>query len=141
MKETSDAGFAEAVDAAKKSDVTVMALGESRDDTGEASSKTHLNLPGNQEQLLEAVVATGKPVVLVIFSGRPLAIPWAATHVPAIVEAWFPGIEGGHAVADVLFGDFKFTGRLPRAWPRSNAHVVTGDAAETPLFPYGFGLE
>jgi beta-glucosidase len=116
---TSDAGFAEAVNAAKKSDVTVIALGESRDDTGEASSKTHLGLPGNQEQLLEAVVATGKPVVLVIFSGRPLAIPWAAAHVPAIVEAWFPGIEAGNALVETMFGDANFSGKLPVEFPQS----------------------
>jgi len=116
---TSDAGFAEAVDAAKKSDVTVIALGESRDDTGEASSKTHLDLPGNQEQLLEAVAATGKPVVLVVFSGRPLAIPWAAEHVPAIVAAWFPGIEAGPALVSNLFGDTNFTGKLPVEFPVS----------------------
>jgi beta-glucosidase len=122
---TSDAGFAEAIEAAKKSDVTVVALGESRDDTGEASSKTHLGLPGNQEQLLEAVVATGKPVVLVIFSGRPLAIPWAASHVPAIVEAWFPGVEAGTALVETLFGkdknggDANFSGKLPVEFPQS----------------------
>jgi beta-glucosidase len=117
---TSTAGFAEAVTAAKKSDVVLMAIGEEASTmTGEASSRTHLDLPGNQEQLLEAIAATGKPVVLILFNGRPLAIPWAAAHIPAIVEAWFPGIEAGPAVADTLFGDANFSGKLPVEFPQS----------------------
>ena len=91
---------------AKQADVIVLALGESGAQmTGESSSVTRLDLPGNQEDLLEQITALGKPTVLVLFTGRPLAIKWAAAHVPAIVEAWYPGIEAGHAVADVLFGD------------------------------------
>ena len=110
--------IAEAVETAKKADVAVLALGESADwMTGEASSRVHLGLPGRQEELLEAVVATGKPVVLVLFTGRPTEIKWAGAHVPAIVEAWFPGIEGGHAVADVLFGDVNPSGKLPASFP------------------------
>ena len=116
---TSTSGFESAVAAAKQASVVVMALGEPADETGEASSKTNLDLPGNQQQLLEAVVATGKPVVLVLFSGRPLSIPWAAAHVPAIVEAWFPGIEAGPALVDSLFGDVNFSGKLPVEFPQT----------------------
>jgi beta-glucosidase len=116
---TSMAGFDEAVAAAKRASVVILTLGEAADETGEATSKTDLNLPGNQQQLLEAIVATGKPVVLVIFSGRPLSIPWAARHVPSIVEAWFPGIEAGPALADTLFGDANFSGKLPVEFPQS----------------------
>ncbi len=116
---SSTAGFAEAVAAAKASSVVILALGEPADGTGEATSRTNLNLPGNQEQLLEAVVAAGKPVVLVLFGGRPPSIPWAAKHVPAIVEAWFPGIEAGPALVNTLFGDANFSGKLPVEFPQS----------------------
>ncbi len=122
---TSTDGFADAVAQAKQADVVLLALGEPADDTGEASSRTRLSLPGNQEQLLEAVVAAGKPVVLVLFGGRPPAIPWAAAHVPAIVEAWFPGIEAGTAIVDALFGKdeaggyINFSGKLPVEFPQS----------------------
>lgn len=113
-------GIADAVAAAKKSDVVIMALGENAVwMTGEATSRAHLSLPGHQEKLLEAVAATGKPVVLVMFTGRPSEIPWAGKHIPAIVEAWFPGIEGGHAVADVLFGDVNPSARLTTSFPRA----------------------
>ncbi len=116
----SSAGFAEAEAAAQKSDLVVLALGESGPGmTGEATSRTHLGLPGNQEQLLEAVAATGKPVVLVLFDGRPTAIPWAARHVPAILEAWFPGIEAGPAIVATLFGESNPSGRLPVEFPYS----------------------
>lgn len=112
--------IAEAVETAKKADVAILALGESADwMTGEASSRAHLGLPGHQEQLLEAVAATGKPVILVLFTGRPSVIPWAGAHIPAIVEAWFPGIEGGHSVADVLFGDVNPSAKLPAGFPRA----------------------
>lgn len=115
-----DRTIAEAVETAKKADVAILALGESADwMTGEASSRAHLGLPGHQEQLLEAVAATGKPVILVLFTGRPSVIPWAGAHIPAIVEAWFPGIEGGHAVADVLFGDVNPSAKLPAGFPRA----------------------
>jgi beta-glucosidase len=110
----------EAVEAAKKSDVVIMALGESGPEmTGEASSVTKLGLPGQQEQLLEAVAATGKPIVLIIFSGRPLTIPWAAENVPAILAAWFPGIQAGPAIMRTLFGDSNPSGKLVVSWPRS----------------------
>src|SRR5579872_3058740 len=86
---------------------------------GEAASRVHLGFTGNQEKLLEAVVATGKPVVLVVLSGRPLELKWAAEHVPAILQAWSPGIEAGPAVADVLFGDVNPSGKLPSSLPRA----------------------
>jgi beta-glucosidase len=91
-----DGGFHEAVAAAKQADVVLMALGEDALwMNGEAASRAHLGLPGNQQQLLEAVAATGKPIVLIVFSGRPLALTWAADHVPAILQAWFPGVQAG----------------------------------------------
>jgi beta-glucosidase len=116
---TSDSGFAAAVAAARNSDVTILALGESSDMSGEAASRAHLDLPGNQQRLLEAVVATGKPVVLLIFSGRPLVLDWAAQHVPAIMEVWFPGVETGPAIAGALFGDVAPSGKLTMSFPRA----------------------
>lgn len=111
--------FSAATRAAAQADVVVMALGESSAMSGEAGSRAFLDLPGHQQQLLEAVAATGKPVVLVVFSGRPLVLDWAAAHVPAILEAWFPGVEGGNALADVLFGDVAPSGKLPMSFPRA----------------------
>jgi beta-glucosidase len=117
---TSDEGFADAVAAARKSDIVVLALGEDANlMTGEASSRAHLDLPGNQQQLLEAVVATGKPVVLLVFSGRPLVLNWAAEHVPAIMEVWFPGVQAGPAIANVLLGVSAPGGRLTTSFPRA----------------------
>lgn len=114
----STAGFAEAVAAAREADVVIAALGENAGEmTGEAGSRAHIDLPGNQEQLLEAVAATGKPVVLVLFNGRPLELPWAAKHIPAILEAWYPGIEAGNAVANVLLGSVNPSGKLPVTFP------------------------
>jgi len=95
----SEAGFAEALEAAKQADVVVMALGETAEMSGEAGSRAYLGLPGNQQKLLEQVAAAEKPVVLLVFSGRPLVLDWAAKHVPAIIEAWFPGTEAGNAIA------------------------------------------
>ncbi len=113
-------GFDAALTVARQADVVVLALGESGAlMTGESSSVTRLDLPGNQEALLEQVVALGKPTVLVLFTGRPLAIKWAAEHVPAIVEAWYPGIEAGNAVADVLFGDADPGGKITATFPRA----------------------
>ena len=112
--------IAEAVDTAKQADVAILALGESADwMEGEASSRVHLGFTGNQEKLLEAVAATGKPVILVVVAGRPLQIKWAGEHVSAIIEAWSPGVEGGHAIADVLFGDVNPSGKLPASLPRA----------------------
>jgi beta-glucosidase len=115
----STAGFAAALAAAKQADVVVMALGESSAMSGEGGSRAHLDLPGNQQQLLERIVATGKPVVLLVFSGRPLVLDWAAQHVPAIMETWFPGVQAGPAVAAVLFGDVAPSGKLPMSFPRA----------------------
>jgi beta-glucosidase len=116
---TSDSGFAAAVAAVQNSDVAILALGESSDMSGEAAARAHLDLPGNQQQLLEAVVATGKPVVLLVFSGRPLVLDWAAQHVPAIMEVWFPGVETGPAIAGTLFGDVAPSGKLTMSFPRA----------------------
>ncbi len=116
----SDRGVSDAVGAAKKSDIVVLALGEDAIwMTGEAGSRAHLDLPGNQEQLLQAVTAAGKPVVLLVFSGRPLVLNWAAQHVPAIMEVWFPGIQAGPAMANVLLGVSAPSGRLTTSFPRA----------------------
>ncbi|HEV3272912.1 MAG TPA: glycoside hydrolase family 3 N-terminal domain-containing protein [Candidatus Methylacidiphilales bacterium] len=167
----SDAGFAEAVAAARQASVVILALGESAATmTGESSSLTRLDLPGNQEELLETITALGKPTVLVLFDGRPLALKWAAAHVPAILEAWYPGIEAGPAVTDILFGDANPSGKLPVTFPRAVGQeplyynqLPTGrpadqidltlppttatkyfsryiDETNAPLFPFGFGL-
>jgi len=141
--------IAEAVETAKQADIAILALGEPADwMEGEASSRTTLGFTGAQEQLLEAVVATGKPVVLVVLAGRPLELKWAAAHVPAILEAWSPGIEAGPAVADVLFGDVNPSGKLPVSLPRAvgqeplyYAQLPTGRPAQGDLshFPRDAG--
>ena len=135
-------------------------MGEASDQSGEGASRATLDLPGSQEQILEAVAATGKPVVLVLLNGRPLDIRWASEHVPAILEAWYPGTIGGDAVADVLFGDVNPGGKLPVTWPRSVGqeplyynHNLTHqpedapgftsrywDLSTKPLYPFGYGL-
>ena len=158
--EQAEAAFQAAVATARGADVVVMALGENADMAGEAASRASLDLPGRQEELLEAVVALGKPVVLVLLNGRPLSIGWAAEHVPAILEAWEPGSEGGHAVADILFGDVNPGGKLPVTFPRKGGHAPLyyarnlthapeghfmyrsryWDGPTTPLYPFGFGL-
>ena len=111
---------AEAVKTAQESDTVILALGENGPNmTGEAASRAHLGLPGRQQQLLEAVVGTGKPVVLILFSGRPLTLPWAFEHVPAVLAAWFPGVQAGPALVRTLFGESNPTGKLPVSWPRA----------------------
>jgi beta-glucosidase len=155
-----DVVFAEAVKTAQKAEVVVMVLGEESNMSGEAASRSSLDLPGRQEELLKAVVATGKPVVLVLVGGRPLSISWAAANVPAILEAWQPGSEGGHAVADALFGDVNPGGKLPATFPRSAgyspfyyAHNLTfqpegspryqsryWEGPTTAVYPFGYGL-
>ena len=155
-----EAAFQDAVATAKRNDLVVMVLGEGWLMAGEAASNASLRLAGRQEELLEAVVATGKPVVLVLINGRPLNIAWAAEHVPAIVEAWEPGNQGGNAVADILFGDANPGGKLTVTWPRSAgqetlyyAHNLTfepetapgyksryQDQPTSPLYPFGYGL-
>jgi beta-glucosidase len=119
IDDASQAGFPEAIQAAQAADVVILALGESSSMSGEGGSRASLDLPGNQQQLLEAVVAAGKPVVLLIFSGRPLVLDWAAKHIPAIMEVWFPGTEAGHALANVLYGDVSPSGKLPMSFPRA----------------------
>ncbi|MBV9879033.1 MAG: beta-glucosidase BglX [Gemmatirosa sp.] len=156
-------GIAAAVQAARAADAVILVLGESADMSGEASSRASLDLPGAQLALAQAVVraAPGKPVVAVLMNGRPLSVPWLADSVPAVVESWFLGVEHGHALADVLFGDVNPGGRLPMTVPRSvgqvpiyHAHKSTGrppdpanhysskylDLPWTPLYPFGFGL-
>jgi beta-glucosidase len=145
--------------AARAADLTILVLGENANMSGEASSRSTLVLPGNQQQLLEAVVATGKPAVIVLVNARPLDISWAAEHVPAILEAWYGGSEAANAITDVLFGDVNPGGKLPFNWPRGSgvptyyAHNLTQapetapdfksrywDIASTPLYPFGYGL-
>ena len=128
--------------------------------SGEYASRSSLRLSNGQQELLEAVAATGKPVVLVLVNGRPLDISWAAEHVPAILEAWYPGVEAGNGLADVLFGDANPAGHLPVSWPRDSGqlplyynHNLTQkpetdkdflsrywDLPSTPLYPFGYGL-
>jgi beta-glucosidase len=152
--------ISDAVSLAAASDVAVLVLGETQKMSGEGASVSSLDLPGRQQELLKAVVNTGKPVVLVLITGRPLDISWAAEHVPAILEAWFPGTEGGNAIADLLFGDENPGGKLPVTWPRSTGQVPiyyahnlthqpdTGkgftsrywDLPSSPLYPFGYGL-
>ncbi len=152
--------IAKAKAAAADADVVVAVLGEASNMSSEAASRATLDLPGIQEQMLEAIVSTGKPVVLVLENGRPLDIRWAEEHVPAILEAWYPGTEGGDAVADVLFGDVNPGGKLPVSWPRAAGqeplyynHNLTHepedrpaftsrywDLSSKPLYPFGYGL-
>lgn len=166
----STSGFPAAVAAAHNADVVILALGESAEMSGEAGSRAHLDLPGNQQKLLEAVVGTGRPIVLIVFSGRPLVLSYAAQHVPAIVEAWFPGTEAGNALVRVLTGEVAPSGKLPMSFPRTVGQeplyyneLPTGrppvgidldhpkpdserfisryiDAPNSALFPFGFGL-
>jgi beta-glucosidase len=137
---------------ANDADVVILALGEWQGISGEGSDRSNLDLPKNQEPLLEAVAATGKPVILVLENGRPLTIGWAKEHVPAILEAWYPGEFGGQAIAETLFGDNNPGGRLTITFPRSVGQLpdfYNFDASRThkyvdddgqPLFPFGFGL-
>jgi len=152
-----EAEFRHAIDFVKQADVAVLVLGEAQTMSGERASRSSLNLPGKQEQLLEAAVAIGKPVVLVLINGRPLDITWASEHVPAILDAWYPGTEAGDAIADLLFGDAVPGGKLPVTWPRSVGQVPIfyarnltqipndpdtryWDGSSAPLYPFGYGL-
>ena len=115
-----DEQLAEAVKTAEQSEVVILALGENAPEmTGEAASRAHLGLPGRQQELLEKIVGTGKPVVLLVFSGRPLTLPWAFEHVPAVVAAWFPGVQAGPALVRTIFGEANPSGKLVVSWPRS----------------------
>jgi len=150
----------DAVALAQRSDLAVLVLGEIALMSGEAASRSSLKLSGGQEELLEAVVAIGKPVVLVLVNGRPLDITWASDHVPAILETWYSGSQAGNGIADILFGDANPAGHLPVSWPRNSAtlplyynHTRTHapedapdftsrywDVSSTPLYPFGYGL-
>ena len=134
-----------------------MVVGEWQNMIGEMASRSSLELPGRQLELLQAVAATGTPVVLLVMNGRPLDLRWAAENVPAILDIWYPGTQGGAAVANLLFGDVSPGGKLPFTWPRTvgqvpmtYAHTLSHepenqarrywDEASTPLFPFGYGL-
>jgi beta-glucosidase len=155
------AGFAAAVAAAERSDAVVLVVGEDHDMSAEAASRASLDLPGVQLELAKRLHATGRPLVVVLMNGRPLAIPWLAEHVPAILEAWYLGVQMGPAVTDVLFGDHNPSGKLPVTFPRTVGqvpiyynHKSTGrppdpdqkytskylDVHWTPLYPFGHGL-
>ncbi len=159
---TDKSDFKEAINLAKKSEVVVMVLGEHGFHSGESRSRTKIGLPGLQQELLEEVYKVNKNIVLVLMNGRPLAIPWAAENIPAIVEAWQLGTQSGNAIADVLFGAYNPSGKLPMTFPRSVGqcpiyynHFNTGrpvnaeknvfwshytDEKNTPVFPFGYGL-
>lgn len=119
IREGSDAEIAAAVATAKRADLAILTLGESPDMSGEAASRSNLGLPGRQQELLEAIANTGKPIVLILFSGRPLTLPWAFEHIPAVLAAWFSGTETGPALARTLFGESNPSGKLVVSWPRS----------------------
>jgi beta-glucosidase len=163
LTDTSKAGFTEAIETAKRSDIVVMYVGEGRTMTGEAKSKSDIHLPGVQEELIKAVYATGKPVVVIIGAGRPLIFNWTADNIPAILYTWWLGTKGPEAIAGVLFGDYNPSGKLPMSFPRSEGqipvyynHFNTGrpaahdsdvnyvsayiDLPNSPKFPFGFGL-
>ncbi|MGC6502010.1 MAG: beta-glucosidase BglX [Flavobacteriaceae bacterium] len=162
---TDNSGIAAAVAAAQKADVVVMALGEYGFQSGEGRSRAHLDLPGFQQELLEAVYAVNKNIVLVVMSGRPLILNWADAHLPAIVEAWQLGTQAGHAIAQVLYGDYNPSGKLPMSFPRAEGQLPLyynqkstgrpgadgedagsvfwshyGDEKNSPLYPFGYGL-
>jgi beta-glucosidase len=161
IQDDSTAYFQEALRIAKQSDAVILAVGEAAWMSGEAASRSSIALPGVQQQLVELISSTGKPVVLVLMSGRPLTINWIADHVPAILSTWFLGTQAGHAIADVLFGDYNPSGKLPVTFPRSVGQLPiyysmknTGrpmdpnskytskylDVDNSPLYPFGFGL-
>ena len=159
--DSSKTGFNDAIKAVKNSDVTILVVGESREMSGEAASRTRLCLPGVQEELVEKLTKTGKPVVVVLMNGRPLTIDWISQNVPAVLETWYLGNQGGNAIADVLFGSYNPSGKLTTTFPRSVGqipifynHMNTGrppsesdkytskyiDSPVTPLYPFGYGL-
>ncbi len=154
-------GFGAAVNAAKAAAVTVVVVGEPASDAGEASSLSDIGLPGRQLALVQAIAATGKPYVVVLMNGRPLTIPWLAQNAPAMLDAWYPGTEGGNAVADILFGSYDPSGKLTMSWPIDTGQIPvsynelpTGrpydpnnkytsrylDIPNTPQYPFGYGL-
>ena len=159
----SKAGFAEAVATAKQADVVILSIGERHNMSGEAKSRSDLHIPGVQEDLVKEIMATGKPVVVLVNAGRPLIFNWTADNAPAIVYTWWLGTEAGNAIADVLFGDYNPSGKLPMTFPREVGqvpiyynHFSTGrpakdedsknyvsayiDLKNSPKFPFGYGL-
>jgi beta-glucosidase len=141
-----------AVEAAKKAEIAIIAVGDSEETCGENLDRADLNLPGRQAELVKRVYETGTPVVLVLQNGRPLSITWEAENIPAIVEAWHIGEQGGKAIAEVLFGDINPAGRLPMSFPKSVGQIPVNynrrpfgatkyvEMDWLPLFPFGFGL-
>ncbi len=161
IDDPSTKGFKDAVNIAKKSDVIILCVGESRDMSGEACSRSSLDLPGVQEDLAKELLKTGKPIIVVLMNGRPMSINWLNDNANAILETWFAGTMTGDAIAKVLFGDYNPSGKLPVTFPRTVGqvpiyynHKNTGrpgdlknhytskylDLPLTPLYPFGFGL-
>ena len=161
IEEGTTDGFATAASAAQTSDIAIVFVGEAKEMVGEAASRSSLDLPGHQMDLVKAIQATGKPMVVVLVNGRPLTIGWIAENVPAVLEAWMGGTESGNAIADILFGDVNPGAKLPVTFPRAVGqvpiyynHMNTGrppeannrytskylDISWTPLFPFGYGL-
>ena len=161
VKDDSTAGFQQAVSIARQSDVAVLFVGETADMVGEAASRSTLDLPGRQLELVQAIHATGKPTIVVLVNGRPLTVGWIVGNVPAILESWMGGSQSGNAIADILFGDVNPSGKLPVTFPRNVGqspmyynYLNTGrppeaenrytskylDVPSTPLYPFGFGL-
>jgi beta-glucosidase len=164
INDSSRAGFAEAVKTALQSDVVIVSVGEKRDMSGEAKSRSNIHLPGVQEDLIKALYATGKPIVVIINAGRPLIFNWTADNAPAILYTWWLGSEAGNAIANVLFGDYNPSGKLPMSFPRTEGQIPvyynyfsTGrpapdnnampnyrsgyiDLQKSPRFAFGYGL-
>jgi beta-glucosidase len=123
INDSSKVGFDEAISVAKDADIIIMSVGEARDMTGEAKSKSNIHLPGVQEELIKAIMATGKPVIVLISAGRPLIFNWTADNVPAILYTWWLGTKGAEAIADVLFGDYNPSGKLPMSFPGTEGQI------------------
>lgn len=162
VEDMSKAGFQEAIDAANQADVVILSIGERWNMSGEAKSRSNLQLPGVQEDLIKELQKTGKPIVILINAGRPLIFNWTADNMPTIVYTWWLGSEAGNAIADVLFGDYNPSGKLPMSFPRTEGqipiyynHFSTGrpsinedkvyksayiDLPNSPKFPFGYGL-
>ena len=163
INDTDTSGFGEAIAAAKSADVVILSLGEAADMSGEAKSRSSLQLPGVQEELMKEIYKTGKPIVLLLNTGRPLIFNWAADNIPAILYTWWLGTEAGNSIADVVFGGYNPAGKLPMSFPRTEGqipiyynHYSTGrpakdendknyvsayiDLQNSPRFPFGYGL-
>jgi len=163
ITDSSQAGFAEAVEVARQADVVIMSVGEASDMSGEAKSRSNIHLPGVQEELVKTIYSTGKPVIVMINAGRPLVFNWIADNVPAVLYTWWLGTRAGDAIADVLFGDYNPSAKLPMSFPRTEGQIPiyynyynTGRPATSdsdrfyrsayidlsiyPKFPFGFGL-